>query len=360
MMRTEVKIGISVAILLVVVVIAYVVLGRGGDTKPPGNQGDNRVAVANTPSSGLNYGNSANTANRSVNTTWGTNTASNMAVNNANNRTSIYDDIYNSNNTYTAANSASNSAWPYNGSYTSYNAANTANTAYSNTGYTGYNSAYNAAGNSAGNSVDVDWGGFDDSWNSNVASNSAGNRSSGTGGSETTASAGETRTYTVKSGDNFWSIAASQYGDGKYNTLLVDANKDVDPTKLQVGTVLKVPPLPARTGPASGGAGGVTTSADGSKVYVVAEGDTLWKIAEKMVGGGANTQAKVDALVKANPGLTASIKPGQKITLPDNATVTPGTGTSRTGTTSDTPRTASNRPVDTTTDPDRPARPRFR
>jgi len=51
--------------------------------------------------------------------------------------------------------------------------------------------------------------------------------------------------YTVQAGDDrgFWGIAEKVYGDGKYVYLLVEANPQVDPSKLQVGQKLVVPPL---------------------------------------------------------------------------------------------------------------------
>ena len=52
-------------------------------------------------------------------------------------------------------------------------------------------------------------------------------------------------------------------------------------------------------------------------IYTVAAGDSLWKIAHKQYGTG-NEQAHVDAILVANPTLSANeyLKVGQKITLP--------------------------------------------
>jgi len=332
MMRTEVKIGISVAVLLVVVVVGYVVINRSEDPAPAGNPSANRTGNA----SGLTYAEPANGTNRSANSSWPTN----RAANNAGNQTSIFGGGYSLNTANNAANNATTVGWgayntPSNAGY------NTANAASNGGSFT---TVYNAAGNSAS-----DWDDFDSAWTSNVASNSASNQAGGTtggtGGFDTAVSSGETRTYTVKSGDSgFWGIAAKPevYGDGKFYTLLEEANKNVDSRRLAVGTVLKVPPLP-KTGPvAAGGPGGASVAADGSKVYVVVDGDTLTKIARQTLGSGS--QANVDALLKANPGLTANIKPGQKITLPDVVAVTPGTGTGS------TTRAASNRPANTSSD----------
>jgi len=366
-MRTEVKIGIGVAIVLVVVVVAYVAFGRGGD-KPAENAAGNRVAMGNTAgnSSGLNYANNTgygtgyNNSGYS-NATWGGgyyNNASNTS-NTSNN--AVRDDIwgnfsnrgtgyYNASNNG-ASNNDSRSSW---GNYSSNNTAN--NTSWGNASWNNASSSNNRASNNSGNNGGWSvWGNYG---SSNTAGNGTGNWSGNRSGNEPAID--QARTYTVKASDSsgFWGIAAlpEVYGDGKHYKLLEEANKGVDSRTLQVGTVLKVPPLPARTGVGTSrdGEGVVTVQTGGAKVYTVVEGDTLWRIAEKTLGSGT----KVDALKKANPGLTDNIKPGQKITLPTNATVTPGTGTT-------TPRTGAGTGGTTNTnrapaDTDQPARPRFR
>jgi len=338
MMRTEVKIGISVAILLVVVVVGYVVIARTGDSKPAGNESDSRVARANNAPS-IIYD---NTANRTTNTSWPSAGGSNTAANNTGGRSIWENSNYSSNNAAANRSNAAGNTAGNTSMWGGYSSSNAANNAASNA--VAFNAANNAAGN--GSSIVVDWG----NWDTNAASNNAAGQT-GTGTNATD----QARTYTVKSGDTFSSIAQEMYGDRNQFQRLVDANPSVDPRSMQVGTVLKVPPLPARTLPGTGTAGAgesgnVTAAAGGTKTYVVVEGDTLWKIAEKTLGNGARG---VDAIKKANPGLTDNIKPGQKIILPDSATA-PATANTNTV----TPRPATNRPADASTNG--PARPRFR
>jgi nucleoid-associated protein YgaU len=59
-------------------------------------------------------------------------------------------------------------------------------------------------------------------------------------------------------------------------------------------------------------------------IYTVASGDSLSKIAHKQYGSG-NVQKQIDAILAANPNLTAKsvLKIGQKITLPAAAPVDP-------------------------------------
>lgn len=49
------------------------------------------------------------------------------------------------------------------------------------------------------------------------------------------------RTYTIKKGDTFWSIAAREYGDGQKWKAISAANPSVDPKKLAVGQQITLP-----------------------------------------------------------------------------------------------------------------------
>lgn len=60
----------------------------------------------------------------------------------------------------------------------------------------------------------------------------------------TTPEAPAAQTYTVKTGDSLWSIAAKFYGDGGMYTLLISQNKLKDPNHLEKGQVLVIPPKP--------------------------------------------------------------------------------------------------------------------
>jgi nucleoid-associated protein YgaU len=53
-----------------------------------------------------------------------------------------------------------------------------------------------------------------------------------------------------------------------------------------------------------------------ARVYVVRPGDTLWAIASRVAGRGADPRPVVDALIDANHLTDASLAPGTALRLP--------------------------------------------
>ncbi|MFW5690552.1 MAG: LysM peptidoglycan-binding domain-containing protein [Planctomycetota bacterium] len=148
---------------------------------------------------------------------------------------------------------------------------------------------------------------------------------SGDGGEETasTSDTGEATTYTVQKGDNgFWVIAEKHYGNGKYYTLIRDANPTVSSTALRPGKKLICPPLPKKSTTsgkydkllASADHGKVVTTETGKKHYVVKDGDRgFWDVAVAAYGNGNDWKA----IQAANPSVdTHSLKPGMKLLIP--------------------------------------------
>lgn len=151
----------------------------------------------------------------------------------------------------------------------------------------------------------------------------------GTPGTVRPASSGG-REYVVKAGDNgFWGIAESQYGDGKYWKLIQDANPSLDPTALKIGQVVKLPSLPAGTGTPSSPVAPVVRAAPGpgQRVYKVQPGDNgFWGIAEREYGDGAY----YPIIAKANPGVDATrLRVGQELVIPSKTEADAAIGAAR-------------------------------
>jgi LysM repeat protein len=107
-----------------------------------------------------------------------------------------------------------------------------------------------------------------------------------------------TTTYTVRAGDTLFSIAQ------RYGTTVAELqrlNPGVDPTSLQVGRILCVPPLPT---PIPG------ACPSGSEPYIVRSGDTFFAIARRL-----NTT--VSEIERLNPGVDSqSLVVGQRLCVP--------------------------------------------
>lgn len=120
--------------------------------------------------------------------------------------------------------------------------------------------------------------------------------------------------YTITPGDNFSTLSKKFHVTTK---ALVDANPGVEPTKLQIGQKIHIPPPPAAvTG--NGTATPATDATSGDPIYTVKSGDTLTGIAH-------DHHVTVRALRAENDLKTDSIKVGQKLKIP-KATVPPDSG----------------------------------
>ncbi len=112
---------------------------------------------------------------------------------------------------------------------------------------------------------------------------------------------GSVSTYTVKAGDTLWDIAQSQLGNGSRYKEIMGLNglaSDV----IQPGQVLKLP-----TGSAS------NTGSSSTKTYTVKTGDTLWDIAQNLLGNGA----RYKEIVSLNNLHSSIIYPGQVLKIPE-------------------------------------------
>jgi len=108
-------------------------------------------------------------------------------------------------------------------------------------------------------------------------------RPSGTPAAPGARPAATTRQHVIRPGETLSGIAAALYDDPAQWRRILRANPGIEPTRLQVGLALVIPPLTAE---ASG-----TAAADAPRPrvpggYVVRAGDSLYRIAERELGDG--------------------------------------------------------------------------
>lgn len=124
----------------------------------------------------------------------------------------------------------------------------------------------------------------------------------------------EPKKHTVKEGEHLWMISEKYYGSG-YNAYdIARANNIENPDTVEVGVVLTIPEVQAKT-PTKGDIGAVMTdkvTIPGSE-YVVKEGDSLWSIAQGAYGDNYAWSRIATANKLENPDV---IYAGQKLLLP--------------------------------------------
>ena len=92
------------------------------------------------------------------------------------------------------------------------------------------------------------------------------------------------RTHVIQPGDNFSLLAQRYYGSQKHTTFLVNANRNIDPRRMKVGSRLRIPPLMAGEAQVAPMQPAVRKS--GERLREVREGDSLYAIAEDSLGSG--------------------------------------------------------------------------
>jgi Tfp pilus assembly protein FimV len=78
---------------------------------------------------------------------------------------------------------------------------------------------------------------------------------------------------------------------------------------ISVATALALPSM-------GGPVGAKPASQAASRTYVVRPGDTLWRIADRLVGSREDPRPMVDRLISLNGVRNGVILPGQRLTLP--------------------------------------------
>ncbi len=170
-----------------------------------------------------------------------------------------------------------------------------------------------------------------------------GRTASGRETTESTASAvrpavGTEQTYVVKDGDTYWTIAQNLWGDGLLHTHLQKANPRILPSDLRPRMTINVPPKPvvassalvsASVAAASSGTTGVD-SLTGKRYYIVKKDDMGFSAISKTVYGDEKYWKLIES---ANPGLDSrKLRPGQKVLCPDKPVLPAGAAVTPAGT----------------------------
>jgi nucleoid-associated protein YgaU len=124
-------------------------------------------------------------------------------------------------------------------------------------------------------------------------------------------------TYKIKKGDSYMGLARRFYGDAQKFITFIDANPDLDPDRLQIGQMIKLPvPISSLTGlPKKSGSKKTIKKRIDGKTYVVQKGDTLAGIAIKFFGSSKDWRKIWDANRSeiANPDM---LKVGATLIIP--------------------------------------------
>ena len=123
-------------------------------------------------------------------------------------------------------------------------------------------------------------------------------------------------TYTVKAGDSLSSIWKQLTGSERGWEKLQSANPGLDPSRLKIGQVLKVPPFEA-----SAPAAAPVVAGPGD--YIVKEGDTLSSIAADRLGASKRWKEIYDANKSAIGADPAALKVGMKLVIPGQTPARP-------------------------------------
>ncbi len=128
-------------------------------------------------------------------------------------------------------------------------------------------------------------------------------------------------THRIQPGDTFSLLAERYYGSAKLTRFLIDSNRQIsDPNRLRVGAIVKIPPRPSdeTLRRATSTAKPSATSAGGERrTYRVQPGDSFYAIARDVLGDPARWRELFELNKERVHGDPTRLQVGQVIVLPN-------------------------------------------
>lgn len=135
-------------------------------------------------------------------------------------------------------------------------------------------------------------------------------------------SADTARTHTIQAGETLSGIAMAAYGDSRQYKAILAANPGLDASKLRPGTVLQLPPLSkAKPAAKTNSESKAAESPSDGKTYTVQKNDSLYAIAHRLYGSGANQEEIYNLNKQLIGNDSTKLKPGMVLKLPAVPTV---------------------------------------
>lgn len=135
----------------------------------------------------------------------------------------------------------------------------------------------------------------------------------------------ELKTHTIQPGDTFSKLAAQYLGHAKYAGLIGQANPDLDPRRLQIGSTIRIPERPesaARTTIAARPIVKASVIPEGRR-YTVQVGETWYDLGKKFLGNGMRGVELYELNKERVPRDPNLLRTGTIIELPAGVTAAP-------------------------------------
>jgi len=131
--------------------------------------------------------------------------------------------------------------------------------------------------------------------------------------------------HRVQSGDTLAALAIQYYGSERYTQFLIDANKQLaNPNRLKIGDVVNIPAAPERanasrqtTTPRSTTGGAAPAQPTGRRTYTVQSGDSFYAIARDQLGDAGRWNELFELNRQLVGGEPTALRVGQVLVLPN-------------------------------------------